>query len=96
VGLSIGKGASDLAIESADVAILSEDLNKITEVVDIAQKTGSIVRQNIGFALTIKALALLFGALGFASMWIAVIADTGVTIIAVLNSLRILLARRAR
>ncbi len=96
VGISMGKEASDLAIESADVAILSEDLRRIPDLVAIAQKTSRIVKQNIGFALTVKALALLFGALGIATMWVAVIADTGVTFIAVLNALRILIKRPAR
>ena len=96
IGISMGKGASDLAIESADVAILSEDLTHVATLVEVARKTGSVVRQNITFALVIKALALLFGALGYASMWVAVIADTGVTIIAVLNALRILFMRPSR
>ena len=96
VGISVGSGASDLAIESADVVILSEDLTRVATLVEVARKTGKIVRQNITFALVVKALALLFGALGYASMWVAVIADTGVTIVAVLNALRILLMRPAR
>ncbi len=96
VGISLGQGASDLAMESADVVILSDDLANIGTLVEVARKTGVIVRQNITIALVIKGLALLFGALGYASMWVAVIADTGVTIIAVLNALRILLMRRSR
>ncbi len=96
VGISLGSGASDLAIESADVVILSEDLSQVSALISIARKTGQIVRQNIALALSVKAFALLFGALGLASMWIAVIADTGVTILAVLNALRVLLMRPSR
>jgi len=96
VGISMGTGASDLAIESADAVILNEDLTRVATLVEVARKTGAIVRQNITFALVVKALALLLGALGYASMWVAVIADTGVTIIAVLNAMRILLMRPSR
>lgn len=96
VGVAFGAKASDAAIESADVVILRDDLVKVTELLSISRKSAAIVRQNIVLALSIKAIALVLGALGFASMWMAVIADTGLTIIAVLNSLRILLSRPSR
>lgn len=96
VGIAVGSKASDAAMESADVVILTDDLLEVANVLEISRKTARIVRQNITFALLVKALALGLGALGYASMWIAVIADTGVTIIAVLNALRILLFRPSR
>ncbi len=96
VGISMGSKASDAAMESADVVILTDDLQEIANLLQISRRTAAIVRQNIGFALLVKALALGLGALGFASMWIAVLADTGVTIIAILNALRILIFRPSR
>ena len=96
VGVALGVKASDAAIESADVVILRDDLNMVTRLLAISQKSASIVRQNIVLALSVKAIALALGALGFASMWMAVIADTGLTIVAGLNSLRILFSRTSR
>ncbi|WP_332446272.1 heavy metal translocating P-type ATPase [Sphaerochaeta sp.] len=96
VGISMGSKASDAAMESADIVVMRDDLNEVANLLHISKRTAKIVRQNITFALTIKVLALALGALGLASMWIAVLADTGVTILAVLNSLRLLLFRPAR
>ncbi|MGE4454855.1 MAG: heavy metal translocating P-type ATPase [Sphaerochaeta sp.] len=96
VGIAMGSNASDAAMESADIVILSEDITKLVELITISRKTSRIVRQNIAFALGIKAVVLTLGALGYASMALAVFADTGVTIIAVFNALRILLLRLSR
>lgn len=96
VGISMGNKASDAAMESADVVILTDDLHEVANLIEISRQTARIVRQNISFALLVKVLALGLGALGYASMWIAVLADTGVTIIAILNALRILLFRPSR
>lgn len=96
VGISMGSHASDAAMQSADVVILSDNLSEIGNLVNIARQTARVVRQNIFIALVVKTLALVLGSLGYASMWIAVIADTGVTIVAVLNALRILLYRPSR
>ncbi len=96
VGIAMGSNASDAAMESADIVILNEDISKLEELVTISRKTSRIVRQNIAFALGIKAVVLTLGALGYASMALAVFADTGVTIIAVFNALRILLLRLSR
>nr|WP_319474713.1 heavy metal translocating P-type ATPase [uncultured Sphaerochaeta sp.] len=96
VGIAMGSKASDAAIESADIVILSEELSKLEKLVRISKKTSRIVKQNIAFALGIKAVVLVLGALGYASMALAVFADTGVTIIAVFNALRILLIRLSR
>ncbi len=90
VGIAMGSLGSDAAIEAADIVIMDDNLEKIAKVVKIGRKTMTIVRQNIVFALVIKALVLLLGALGMASMWEAVFADVGVSVIAILNSMRAL------
>ena len=84
----MGAMGSDAAIEAADVVIMDDKLSKIYTAVKIAQKTMLIVKQNIIFALGVKALFLLLGAFGFMTMWGAVFADVGVALLAVLNSLR--------
>jgi Cd2+/Zn2+-exporting ATPase len=85
----MGSGA-DAAIEAADVVFMTSELSAIPESIRIAKITNSIAVQNIVFALTIKALFLIMGLLGFASMWMAVFADTGVAVLCILNSIRIL------
>ena len=89
VGAAMGSGA-DAAIEAADVVLMDDDVRKIASVVKIARKTLRIVKQNIVFALAVKALVLILGALGMANMWEAVFADVGVSVIAILNSMRAL------
>ena len=79
---------SDAAIEAADIVLMDDKPSKLAEAVKIARKTMSIVRQNIIFALAIKAAVLLLSAVGLANMWIAIFADVGVTIIAILNAMR--------
>ena len=86
----MGSMGSDAAIEAADVVLMDDDIRKIAAVVRIARKTLKIVKQNIVFALGIKALVLVLGALGMANMWEAVFADVGVSVIAILNSMRTL------
>lgn len=88
VGIAMGSLGSDAAIEAADVVLMDDDLEKLPKAFAIAKKTIRIVRQNIAFALTVKFAALVLGALGIASMWIAVFADVGVAAIAILNSFR--------
>ncbi|MBQ8928562.1 MAG: cadmium-translocating P-type ATPase, partial [Oscillospiraceae bacterium] len=90
IGIAMGTMGSDAAIEAADVVIMDDDLQKLPVIVRIARKTVRIVRQNIVFALTVKAVILLLGALGLASMWLAVVGDVGVAVIAILNSMRTL------
>ncbi len=90
IGFAMGSMGSDAAIEAADVVLMDDDVRKIAAVVRIARKTLRIVKQNIVFALAVKALVLLLGALGMASMWEAVFADVGVAVIAILNSMRTL------
>ena len=88
VGIAMGGVGSDAAIEAADVVIMNDDLQKIPQAIKIAKKTHAIVMQNIVFALGIKFAVLLLGALGFAGMWAAVFADVGVSVIAILNAMR--------
>lgn len=90
VGIAMGALGSDAAIEAADVIIMDDKPSKIPAAIKIASKTMSIVKQNIIFALGVKALFLILGSFGFITMWGAVFADVGITLIAVLNSLRAL------
>ena len=90
VGIAMGALGSDAAVEAADVVLMSDDPSAIVRVMKIARRTKRIVWENISFALGVKAVCLLLGALGIAGMWQAVFADVGVTVIAVLNSLRVL------
>ena len=88
VGIAMGSLGSDAAIEAADIVLMDDDIRKIASVVRIARKTLRIVKENVGFALGVKAAVLVLGALGMASMWAAVFGDVGVTVIAILNSMR--------
>ena len=90
IGIAMGSMGSDAAIEAADVVIMDDDIRKIASVVKISRKTITIVKQNIVFALGIKALFLLLGAFGLANMWEAVFADVGVSVLAILNAMRAL------
>ena len=90
IGIAMGSMGSDAAIEAADIVLMDDDVTKIASIVKIARKTLSIVKQNIVFALAVKAIVLTMGALGFANMWEAVFADVGVSVIAILNSMRTL------
>lgn len=90
IGIAMGGLGSDAAIEAADVVIMTDEPSKIAVALKISQKTLRIVKQNIVFALVVKAVVLILGALGFASMWGAVLADVGVSVLAILNAIRIL------
>ena len=91
VGAAMGNGA-DAAIEAADVVFMTSSVDAIPEAVSIARKTGKIAMQNVVFALAIKFLIMILGFTGYANMWMAVFADTGVAMLCVLNSIRILYA----
>jgi len=93
LGIAMGSLGSDAAIEAADIVLMDDDLSKIAKTVKIAEKTLRIVRENIIVSLTVKFLVLLLGALGIASMWLALFADVGVMIIAVMNSTRMVFMR---
>lgn len=90
VGIAMGGLGSDAAIEVADVVLMTDEPSKLVEAIDVAKATKRIVMQNIVIALGIKSVFLVLGALGMAGMWEAVFGDVGVTIIAVLNAMRIL------
>ena len=92
VGVAMGALGSDAAIEAADVVLMDDDLARLTDAIGIARKTLRIVRENIVFALAVKAIVLILGALGLANMWMAVFADVGVSVIAILNAMRALRA----
>lgn len=93
VGAAMGSGA-DAAIEAADVVFMTSSVDAIPEAVDIARSTGRIAMQNVVFALTVKFLVMILGFFGYANMWMAVFADTGVAMLCVLNSIRVLYAVR--
>ena len=92
IGIAMGSLGSDAAIEAADVVIMDDNPAKIASIMKISRKTLRIVKENIVFALGVKVLVLILGALGIASMWAAVFADVGVAVIAILNSMRALKA----
>ena len=89
VGAAMGSGA-DAAIEAADVVFMTSAMEAIPESIRIAKITAGIAMQNVVFALVIKALVMVLGLMGFANMWLAVFADTGVAMLCVLNAVRIL------
>ena len=94
IGIAMGGVGSDAAIEAADVVIMKDEPSKIIQAIKIAKRTRVIVWQNIIFALGIKFIVLLLAAFGFATMWEAVFADVGVAILAILNSMRILINKK--
>ena len=90
VGIAMGGMGSDAAIEAADIVIMDDDLVKIPRVISIGRRTVRIATENIVFALGVKILVLLFSAFGLANMWAAVFADVGVTVICIVNAMRLL------
>ena len=94
IGIAMGALGSDAAIEAADVVLMADDPLKVVKAVRIAKKCMRIVYQNIYFAIGIKILCLLLGAVGIANMWIAIFADVGVMVIAVLNAIRALFVKK--
>ena len=92
IGIAMGGLGSDAAIEAADIVLMDDKPSKIAHAIRIARRTLSIVRQNIVFALAVKLLVLVLSAVGLVSMWAAVFADVGVSVIAILNAMRALKA----
>ena len=90
VGMAMGGLGADAAIEAADIVIMTDEPSKIATALSVAKRTRRIVWQNIIFALGVKAIFLLLGAFGIATMWEAVFSDVGVTVLAVLNAMRVL------
>ena len=90
IGIAMGALGSDAAIEAADIVLMDDDPAKISLAMKISLKTLKIVKENIVFALAIKAICLILGAFGIAGMWLAIFADVGVMVLAVLNATRAL------
>lgn len=90
IGISMGGVGSDSAIEASDVVLMKDDLTKILLAIDISKYTKKIIQENLIFALMVKAIILLLSVFGFANMWMAVFADTGVTLLTVINTLRMM------
>jgi len=90
VGFAMGAIGSDTAIETADIALMKDDLRKVAETVRIGRRTVRIIQFNVAFALSIKALFLTLAFLDMAGLWLAILADTGATLLVILNSLRLL------
>ena len=90
IGIAMGALGSDAAIEAADVVLMNDRPSKIATTISISRKTHRIVRQNIVFALGVKAIVLALSAFGLANMWAAVFADVGVSVLAILNAMRAL------
>ena len=91
IGIAMGAMGSDAAIEAADVILMDDDPIKISQAIQIAKKTLSIVKENIYFSIGVKILCLILGAVGIANMWAAIFADVGVMVLAVLNAMRALM-----
>ena len=96
VGIAMGSLGSDAAIEAADLVIMDDELSKLADIIRISRKTVRIVRQNVAFALAVKAAVLILGIFGLANMWEAVFGDVGVTVLAVLNAMLALTPPSAR
>ena len=90
VGFAMGKMGADMAVETADVVIQTDDPLKVAEAIAIGRRTRRIVLQNIIFAIGVKVLVMVLGILGMATLWEAVFADSGVALLAVMNSMRAL------
>ena len=94
IGIAMGAMGSDAAVEAADIVIMDDDPSKISMAMRISRKCLRIVYENIVFALAVKFVCLILGALGIANMWIAIFADVGVMVIAVLNAIRCLRVKK--
>ena len=93
VGIAMGAMGSDAAIEAADIVLMDDDPMKIAKAIKISKKCIGIVNENIWFAIGIKVVCLILGAVGIANMWYAIFADVGVMILAVLNAIRALFVK---
>ena len=90
IGIAMGAAGTDTAIETADIALMKDDLSKVAETVRLGRRTLGIIRFNIVFALAIKAVFLILAVLGYTSLWLAILADTGATLLVIVNALRLL------
>jgi Cd2+/Zn2+-exporting ATPase len=91
VGFAMGAIGSDTAIETADIALMKDDLRKVAEAIHVGKRALATIRFNVGFALLIKAVILTLAFMGIAGLWLAILADTGATLLVILNALRLLI-----
>lgn len=89
VGIAMGGAGTDAALETADIALMADDLEKLPDTIALSRKTLNIIKQNISFALLVKLIALLLVIPGWLTLWIAIFADVGATVLVVLNSMRL-------
>ena len=94
IGIAMGGLGADSSIESADIVLMTDELSKIVDAIKLSKRTMKIVKQNIIFAIFIKILVLILSAFGISTMWEAVFADVGVSIIAIINALRVLRVKK--
>ena len=90
IGISMGGVGADSAIEASDIVLMSDEVDRIPQVIEISKYTRKIIKQNLIFAMSVKLIILLLSVFGYANMWLAVFGDTGVTLITILNTLRII------
>ncbi|CAJ1001583.1 hypothetical protein BSPP4475_04490 [Brevibacillus aydinogluensis] len=90
VGIAMGGAGSDTALETADITLMADDLSKLPYAVNLSRRTLRIIKQNIAFSLLVKAVFLLMIAFGWSTLWMAVLADTGSSLIVIANGMRLL------
>ncbi len=93
VGIAMGAAGTDVALETADIALMGDDLNGVAEALELSRRTSGVIRQNIGLSLVTKLVALVLAAFGFVNLWIAVAADMGTSLAVTLNGMRLALPR---
>lgn len=94
IGIAMGALGQEAAIEAADIVIMTDEPSKVINAIEISKKTMKIVKENIVFAIFVKILVLILSGIGLTNMWVAVFADVGVSIIAILNALRIMKVKK--
>ena len=94
IGVAMGGLGADAAIEASDIVIMTDEISKLSDAINLAKRTMRIVRENIVFAIGVKIVVLLLSVLGLSTMWQAVFADVGVSVIAILNALRVLVVKQ--
>ena len=90
VGIAMGAAGTDTAIETADIALMKDDLSKVAEAVHLGRRTVRVIQFNIAFAIAVKLVFLVLALGGYTSLWLAIAADTGATLIVIANALRLL------
>ena len=95
LGIAMGAAGSDTALATADVALMADDLSALPGFIALGRRTIRIIKQNVGFSVLVKFAVLVAAVLGYANMWLAVFADTGVALLVILNGMRLLRARRS-